>query len=417
MIMIRQFQIASLGCILLGGYVISRADPHQIRPVVDLPTGQLYIVLVGDTSFGENYQEKIEKRGGENILKSKGYEYSFKNFAQLLRQANLVIANLETPLTDLVSSPLEGRKSYIHWSDPHNAPIALKQHNIRAVSLANNHTLDYGIPGLEQSLNALTQNSIQWFGAGRNEYTAIQPLRIDYLLAGQPFRIVIAAGFEYRQKYDKRYEFYAKGNKGGVNAWTMDRAIKQMRAVCWTNPDALVVAYPHFGRNYTWKMKWQTRLAQALIDAGADIVIGHGAHMFQEVEQYQGRWIIYSLGNFVFNSPGRYQMKKVDPFSLIARLDIMERQDATSVILRLYPIISDNLTMNYQPYFVSDEQFRRAQKLLLQHSLNAEHLRTHMRIGEDEFGKYFTLNVTPGVKSKGYPFEQRLPSDSEDATE
>ena len=384
------------GGILLVGCCVSCGNSQHVTQVVNVPDGQLSLVLVGDTSFGENYQEKIERRGGENILKTKGYEYSLKNFAPFLRQADLVIANLETPVTDLPSSPLAGKKSYLHWSDPFKTPKVLKEHNISVVSLANNHTLDYGMKGLQQSLKALKKHDIQWLGAGRDEGSAVQPLRFDYQLGGQLFRFVIAAGFEHRKNYDEVYSFYADGDRGGTNAWTVDRATEQMKATRNANPNAFVVAYPHFGKNYAWKTEEQTRLAQALIDAGANLVIGHGAHMLQEVEQYRGRWIIYNLGNFVFNSSGRYQKNNMDPFSLVARLDVAEKKDAIILSLRLYPIFSDNLITNFQPHFVTDEQFRRVQELLLHRSSNEGHLRNTMGTGEDKFGRYLIFDVTPG---------------------
>ncbi len=117
--------------------------------------------------------------------------------------------------------------------------------------------------------------------------------------------------------------------------------------------------------------------------------------MLQEVEQYRGRWIIYNLGNFVFNSPGRYQKKNMDPFSLFARLDVAEKKEAMIFSLLLYPIFSDNLITNFQPHFVTDEQFHRVQELLLHRSSNEGHLRNKMGTGEDKFGRYLVFDVTP----------------------
>lgn len=380
---------------LLVGCSISCGNSQLVAQVVNVPDGQLSFVFVGDTSFGENYQEEIERHGGENILKTKGYEYSLKNFAPFLRQADLVIANLETPITDLPSSPLAGKKTYLHWSNLVKTPKALKEHNISVVSLANNHTLDYGMKGLQQSLQALKKHDIQWFGAGRDEGAAVQPLRFDYQFGGRNFRFVIAAGFEYHKNYEEVYSFYANGDKGGTNAWTVDRATEQMKATRHANPNAFIVAYPHYGKNYAWKTKEQTRLARALIDAGANLVIGHGAHLLQEIEQYRGRWIIYNLGNFVFNSPGRYRKKNMDPFSLVARLDVVEKKDAMILTLRLYPIFSDNLITDFQPHFVTDQQFHRVQELIMHHSLNKGRLRNQMGTGEDKFGRYLVFDVTP----------------------
>jgi len=172
------------GSILLCGYYVSRMRSADVARAVHAPSRPLTFVFLGDTSFGENYQEEIERRGGDNVLKTKGYEHSLKRFAPFLRQADLVIANLETPVTDLPSSPLTGKKVCVHHSDPVEAPRVLKEHNIGAVSLANNHTLDYGIMGLRQSLEALEEHDIQWFGAGTDEASAAEPLRFEHPPAG-----------------------------------------------------------------------------------------------------------------------------------------------------------------------------------------------------------------------------------------
>ncbi len=83
----------------------------------------LSILFVGDTSFGENYQERLEKKGEINILKEKGYDYSIKELDGILNSSNLAIANLETPLTTLRTSSLEGKKTYLHWGDPESVPV------------------------------------------------------------------------------------------------------------------------------------------------------------------------------------------------------------------------------------------------------------------------------------------------------
>lgn len=206
---------------------------------------------------------------------------------------------------------------------------------------------------------------------------------------------MIAAGFEYSKTYDEAYDFYADGDKGGANAWTVDRASEQIESIRYATRDAFIVAYPHYGKNYAWKTAEQTRLARALIDAGADLVIGHGAHLFQEIEQYRGRWIIYSLGNFMFNSSGQYQQKRMAPFSLVARLDVAAKKGAMTASLRLYPIFSDNLVTNFQPHFVTDQQFHQAYELLLLHSSNKERLQNTVETGKDRFGRYVVLDVTP----------------------
>jgi len=384
--------------ILIFGCVPSYVHSEVPVEKADRQNGLLSLVFVGDTSFGENYQNEIENRGGMNVLRTKGYQYTIKNFAQILGQADLVIANLETPLINLpFLSQLEGKKPAILWGDPSKTPNTLRKNNISVVSLANNHALDYGIRGLQQTFNALKTYDIQWLGAGFDESAAARPLRFDYLLAGQPFRLVIAAGFGYWKSYDERYGFYAKGGKAGTNVWTVARASEQIRSIRQKNPDAFIVAYPHWGTDYVWKSKNQTTLAHALIDAGADLVLGHGAHLLQEIERYRGRWVIYSLGNFVFNQEMNYQEKNMHPFSLLAKLDVKREKGTTKLLLRLYPIFCDNIITRFQPHFVTNEQFRRVQEMILLQSPNEKFLRRRMGTGEDEFGRYLFLDATPSI--------------------
>ena len=88
------------------------------------------------------------------------------------------------------------------------------------------------------------------------------------------------------------------------------------------------------------------------------MVIGHGSHMFQEIEKFKGKWIIYSLGNLVFNAPGRYQKKNIHPYSMVAMFDINEQGNNSVINLKLYPILSDNHETNYQPRFVNSKEIK-----------------------------------------------------------
>ena len=390
---VRRLTIIAAATLTLVFYPVSRATPDTDE--------RLSLIFLGDTNFGESYLEEVEKYGGENILKSRGYGYSINHFSNLLQEADFVIGSLETSLAALKSSPLADRKPYLHRSDPVETVKALKEHNFSAVSLANNHSMDYGVIGLQQTLDALQAQGIKSFGAGENESAARKPIILKRLLSGRVFSFIVAAGFEYRRKYNDIYSFYAGKTKSGVNAWTLDRAIEQISKIREKYPNAFLIAYPHFGENYKWKTKEQTTLAHALIDAGADLVIGHGAHMLQEIEQYGEGWILFSLGNFVFNSPGRYQNKNVDPFSMVARLDLSRGRDSPVYSLRLYPIFSDNRLTNYQPRYLSEFEFLRAQELLYLHSPDKDNLEGKMRTGIDSNGRYLIIDVTPARYLRG----------------
>jgi poly-gamma-glutamate capsule biosynthesis protein CapA/YwtB (metallophosphatase superfamily) len=351
-------------------------------------------VFAGDFSFGENYLAEEEAKGGENVLETRGYDYCVEKLEALMRDADIVVANLETAVTDLPESPFVGKKYYIHWTDPVLAPAALVRHNVRAVTLANNHGFDYGMDGLRQTLSSLDSAGIAWFGAGMSEAEAARPFAHDLEVAGKRLRVVVAGGFEYAPHYDRTYRFFARADTGGVNNWTVEGAAAQVRAIRERDPGAFIVAFPHWGYNYRWKNHRQLATGRAVIDAGADLVIGHGAHMLQEIDRYNGRWIVYNLGNFVFNSPSEYDYYHIHPYSFAAVLDVSNVAGELAMRLRLYPITSDNAVTHYQSGPVTETEFDTVEELLLSRGPVPRVLREGMTRGRDDFGRFFELDVT-----------------------
>ena len=104
----------------------------------------LDICLVGDTYFGEFYQELRQTRGKRNYLATNGYDYALRHLAPFLQSADFGIVNLEATLTERSSSPFSGTKDWILKGDPAKTLAALKAVNIGAAALGNNHTVDYG---------------------------------------------------------------------------------------------------------------------------------------------------------------------------------------------------------------------------------------------------------------------------------
>jgi hypothetical protein len=321
---------------------------------------QTSILFVGDTHFGENYQENLST----NILATEGYQYTIENFSSFLTQADAVIANLETPVTDLEESPFT-TKSYLHWADPVLSPLHLILNNISVVSLANNHTLDYGVQGLDQTLDILDSEGISWFGAGSDEDEAGEPYVHEYQVGNQTFTLAVFGAYEYRSSYAADYDWYADETNPGAKRLSAGDMASQILALKDQNPDVFVVAFPHWGSNYRFKTTAQTEMGHDLINSGADMVIGHGAHMLQEVELYQDKWIVYSLGNMVFGSPGRYASENAPPYGFILELALEDNDSAVAAAFRLYPIFTDNRITNYQSRYVSVSEFDEVADILL----------------------------------------------------
>jgi len=371
--------------LLLGATLAGCAGPTEDKN----GPRRFTILFAGDTSYGENYQQADARAGAENILETRGYDYSFGGLDPLLLGSDLVVANLETPITDLERSPLTDKR-YVHWSDVDQAPAGLSRHNIEVVSLANNHSMDFGSPGLAQTLALLADTRIEVFGAGMSEDAAAAPWRRDLGIGDATFPLRLIGAQSYHPSLE-RFAFYARGDTPGVYLLDETETAQRIRSLKREEPDSFVVVLPHWGENYRWRSQTQQRMAHDLVDAGADLILGHGAHMLQEIERYEGKWIVYSLGNFMFNSAGRYARFRVPPYSMPARLVVERQGQHWKKILRLYPILSDNTKTRYRPRPVSETEFAEVyEKLGRKHGRPAE-FAAMTATGKDGIGPYIEI--------------------------
>lgn len=301
----------------------------------------LSVMFLGDTHFGENYQYDPKFNHGENIIEEYGYDYFFENVKDILLTSDITFCNLETPLMNIGRNtlPVSYMKPYLHWGTPDSVVKYLKKYNINNVTIGNNHVFDYGQRGYNSTVNALISGKINCFGAGDDSVRASKPLILDT----KGNKLIIFGGFEYRQKYDTLYDFYAGVNKPGVNKLDTIRLSSQIKLYRKDNPGAIIIIYPHWGSNYKPANELQKAYAHNFIDAGADVVIGHGAHTIQEVELYNGKWIFYNIGNFIFNSPGRYRSTGAKPFGIMLKLII----NSSGNYFVIYPVNTNNKANDY----------------------------------------------------------------------
>ncbi len=346
------------------------------------------ILFVGDTSFGESYD------GTPQLLKRRGYDYPLEKLAPVLQDSDYVLANLETPITDIAETPFKDTKPYNHWTHVLHAPATLAKYNIRAFGLANNHTLDYGVPGLQQTLDIFRKNDFEWVGAGMNEAEATKPLVKTFDVKGQPFKMAVIAPFEYSVQYDKQYDFYAAGDKPGAMRLSRKKIMEQIKQIKAQDPNTFVVVFPHWGANYAWKNQRQTKAGRSFIKAGADLVVGHGGHMMQEVELYENKWIVYGLGNFMFLSPGRYKKsKKSVPFSYSAQLILVKKGKGLEKRIRLYPHVCNNRLTRFQPRLLNEKEFAAFHEKLLDKSPLSQKEQKLIRRGQNDIGYFVEFGL------------------------
>jgi hypothetical protein len=272
-------------------------------------------------------------------------------------------------------------------------PRELVAHGVRLVSLANNHTLDYGMDGLVQTFQVLAKAGIPWIGAGVTERSARDPYLGEVNVGGTPFRFAILAGFEYSRTYDVKYDQYAKDDSGGAARLDAEKFAAQVRDLRAKYPGIFVIAFPHWGANYAWKNKAQKKMAAALVDAGADLVVGHGGHLMQEIDRVGDRWVAFGIGNFMFNSEGRFKKLQGHPFGMPVQLVLTAGPAGPAKALRAYPIFSDNRVTGYQPRPVTPEEFEQAAALLREHAGDPARFDADVKRGSDDFGSYLEVGL------------------------
>lgn len=212
----------------------------------------------------------------------------FAPFARILDSADLRIGNLECVVA---TSGEPEDKNYTFRAHPRTL-VTLKRH-FDAVSLANNHSGDFGRPAFAEMLDLLDKQGILHFGGGRNLREAHVPLIVER----HGLRIALLGYDEFLPR-----NFEADYDAPGV-AWSEDeQVIDDIRNARALHHADLVIPFMHWG----WERERaanarQRRLARIMIDAGADAVIGGHPHVTQDIEYYKGKPVIYSLGNFLMD--------------------------------------------------------------------------------------------------------------------
>lgn len=244
-------------------------------------SGEVSLIAVGDIMLSRNVAKKI--RDYENP------DYPFLKVKDYLKSADMVFGNLESPIT-------AGREiktgEMIFRADP-GVEDALKNANFSILSLANNHTPNFGEKGLKDTFQYLEKAGIKYAGAGQNDSEAYAPAYLES--KGIKF-----AFLAYNDSGVVPPDYKAGENRAGTAFMDIDKMTKAIKEAM-QNADFVIVSL-HSGNEYNLKPNsLQVNFAHEAIDAGAEMVIGHHPHVVQTAEKYKGKYIFYSLGNFVFD--------------------------------------------------------------------------------------------------------------------
>jgi poly-gamma-glutamate capsule biosynthesis protein CapA/YwtB (metallophosphatase superfamily) len=299
---------------------------YQTKPNPDEKTGDIVLFLCGDVMTGRGidqilahpseptlhepymtsamgYVELAEDVNGP-IPRSVGPAYIWGDaLAEFERvKPDLRIINLETAITQSDDYLLS--KGIHYCMHPQNLPC-IRAAGIDCCVLANNHVLDWGVAGLEETLTTLHKQNIVYVGAGRNDKEAHAPVTIDVVNKGRI--VVLAYGSETSGVPGN---WAATAHRPGINVFSESEAesgaviASQIQKI--KQQGDLVIVSLHWGDNWGYEIQAaQSEFAHRLIDeARVDVVYGHSSHHPRGMEVYKGKLILYSCGDFINDYEG-----------------------------------------------------------------------------------------------------------------
>ena len=279
---------------------------------------EIIINAVGDIMLAGRWTAEIRK---------KGYDFPFAATTTELARGDINLANLESPIS--ASGREFTQKKFRFRAEPAVAK-ALRTAGFNLVTLANNHSMDFGGEALGETLQHLKAAGIAWVGAGNHLSEARMP--VIYALKGKK-----VAFLGYSLTYPA--EFYAGSNRPGTTpGWGTIYSEDIARAR--READYVIVTF-HWGTEGSDAPRhYQRTAARKAIDHGADAVIGHHPHVLQGMERYKKGIIFYSLGNFAFASTS-----KTADFGALLRL----RLNGTSREAEVIPLDVLSSRVRFQP--------------------------------------------------------------------
>ena len=259
----------------------------------------LTIAFTGDVLLDRGVRQQIEDHGIESLFD--------KRADSVFRCSDLVVGNLECPATTLRTPMM---KKFVFRAEPEWLE-ALRSHGFTHLNLANNHSVDQGRRGLVDTWHNVEQYGMIPVGVGNAMAEAAQPV----LLAEYPRKVWLLASLQMPLEH-----FPYLPEAPSVNQESIDSMLVRIRALRVEDSTAVILVSLHWGQEHTLEpTPMQRRIAHRLIDAGADALICHHTHTLQTIEEYHGKYIYYSLGNFIFDQERDINRRTCIPQLIITR--------------------------------------------------------------------------------------------------
>lgn len=263
-------------------------------------TNPVRILFVGDVSFDRHIRK---------IVNQKGSDYIFSCLDDLLQRADLVIGNLESPITlnqSVSMGSVVGSPENYRFTSPTTTAEVLYKHNIKLVNIGNNHIGDFGLSGITTTRGYLENAGVSYFG-GLADNSNIHSQIIN----------------------NQKLVFINYNQFGGDSYEKVARLINQEKV-----KNSIVIVYAHWGEEYVPPTETVRGVAKFFSESGADLVIGSHPHVIQEREIIGDTIVYYSLGNFIFD---QYWMESVRN-GLVVTVEINDGKITTGeTVVSMYP--------------------------------------------------------------------------------
>lgn len=274
-----------------------------------LASDDISLIAVGDIMLGRYVEDRY--RGIIDIPET----------GQLLRSADIVFGNLESCFG---GGEYPDARQPIPLRAPDRSVRVLKDLGFTVISLANNHCTDYGAQAAEETLSLLQSNGIRGFG----HRSATFPDSVIIDVKGRKIGFI---GYSGHMKCGDGAPL-----EGGANPLCVDRIVDDVAAI--RRKVDVLIASLHWGKEYSDRpVREQIDSAHRLIDSGIDVILGHHLHVIQGIENYRGKLIAYSLGNFLFDQRSPMATKSFALRMMIRNRDLADVEIVPLILDRYLP--------------------------------------------------------------------------------
>ena len=265
------------------------------------------ILFTGDILLDRGVRQVIERRGADALFTPA--------IDSLFKEAQVVVGNLECPATK-IQAPVQ--KRFIFRAEPEWLSV-LKKHGFTHLNLANNHAIDQGRKGLVDTWKNIERAGMKPLGAGNTMTEASQPV----LLTSTPRKVWLVPSLRLALE-----NWAYLDHLPTVSQEPMDSLISRIQRIKKADSTAVVIVSLHWGGEHTLKPVPSQRMeAHRLINAGADALVCHHTHTLQTIEEYKGKPIYYSIGNFIFD-----QQKPMNTRGCMVKITIGKENIQTEAI-------------------------------------------------------------------------------------